>query len=79
MLKNTLIKGVNLEIWQFEGGCCLGRTPNTLGGVVANDLGVVPKIAKIRTTITSTLFARMGHVRSLLASLQKLHDNGLVA
>ena len=35
--------------------CYLKTTPNTLGN--NNDLGVAPKTAKVRTIITSIIFA----------------------
>ena len=44
-----------------------------------NDLGVAPKIAEVKTTITSAIFAQMGQVRSSSASIQGVDIEGLVA
>lgn len=42
------------------------------------DLGVAPKLAKVRTTITPAILARMGKLRSLLAYTHIVDIDGLI-
>ena len=64
MLKNTSIRVVSTEIWQFEWG--------------SSGLGVAPGTAKVWTDITSSILAQMGQVRSPPASTWNVDDTGLV-
>ena len=54
-------------------GRCLRTTPWN-----NNDLGVAPGTAEIRTSITSSIFARMGPVRSILVFTHRVDVNGVV-
>ena len=44
-----------------------------------NDLGVAPKTANVGITITSTILAQTGQVRSPLESTQRVNVDGLVS
>ena len=54
-------------------GRCLGTTPWD-----NSDLGVALKIAKVRKIINFSIFAYMGQVKGLLASMTNINADGVV-
>lgn len=43
-----------------------------------NDLGVALGFAKVRTTINFSIFAQMGHMRCLLAFMERVDVDGVI-